>query len=74
VLQVLLRDPKNSFALAHLGLCKVLYRRDYKTGAPLIEQAILQNDDARVTGNPLMYHHGGSAFNRIGERSRVSVF
>jgi len=67
--KVLRQDPKNGFALVHLGFIVKTGDRDYAGAIPLLQDGIASNDPGVIDGR--FFFHLGDALFRIGQHDEV---
>ena len=69
ILQVLRQEPKNGFALVHLGFIVKTGDRDYTAAIPLLQQGIASNVPGVIDGR--FFFHLGDALFRTGQHDEV---
>lgn len=69
--QVLRQDPKNGFALVHLGFIVKTGDRDYTTAIPLLRDGIASNVPGVIDGR--FFLQLGDALFRTGQHNEVEL-
>jgi len=67
--QVLSQEPKNGFALVHLGFIMKTGDRDYTAAIPLLQKGIASNVPGVIDGR--FFFHLGDALFRTGQHDEV---
>jgi len=67
---VLKKDPKNGFALVHLGFIVKTSDRDYAGAIPLLQEGIASNVSGVIDSR--FFYHLGDALFRTGQHDEVT--
>ena len=70
LLKVLRKDPKNGFAMVHLGFIVKTGDRDYAGAIPLLQDGIASNVPGVIDGR--FFFHLGDALFRTGQHDEVT--